>query len=65
MMSVSDILQLVALCAVIFFPLGYAARHSVRRLTALVRPLFFKPRYLKPVGTLHRRTDVKADQQHD
>ncbi len=27
MMSISDIIQLVVLCALIFFPLGYLARH--------------------------------------
>ncbi|MCW5501236.1 cellulose biosynthesis protein BcsF, partial [Pseudomonas aeruginosa] len=29
MMNISDIIQLVVLCALIFLPLGYYARHSL------------------------------------
>ncbi|MQP51131.1 cellulose biosynthesis protein BcsF, partial [Escherichia coli] len=29
MMSISDILQLVVLCALIFIPLGYVMRHHM------------------------------------
>jgi len=32
MMQLSDIIQLVVLCALIFFPLGYMTRHSIRRI---------------------------------
>jgi hypothetical protein len=28
-MNISDIIQLVIFCALIFFPLGYYARHSI------------------------------------
>ncbi|WP_414860531.1 cellulose biosynthesis protein BcsF, partial [Pseudomonas aeruginosa] len=28
-MNISDIIQLVVLCALIFLPLGYYARHSL------------------------------------
>lgn len=31
-MNISDIIQLVVFCALIFFPLGYYARHSLRRI---------------------------------
>ena len=30
MMTISDILQIIVVCALIFFPLGYLARHSLR-----------------------------------
>ena len=50
MMSISDIIQLVVLCALIFFPLGYLARHHQRRIENAFRLMFLKPRYVKPVG---------------
>ncbi|HCA7079205.1 TPA: cellulose biosynthesis protein BcsF [Citrobacter sedlakii] len=54
MMTISDILQIIIVCALIFFPLGYLARHSLRRLSNTARLLFAKPRYVKPAGTLRR-----------
>ncbi len=46
-MNISDIIQLVIFCALIFFPLGYYARHSIRRIRDTARVLFIKPRYVK------------------
>ena len=60
MMSISDIIQLVVLCALIFFPLGYLARHSLRRISNTTRLLFAKPRYVKPAGTLRRTVISRA-----
>ncbi|MCQ5014492.1 cellulose biosynthesis protein BcsF, partial [Escherichia coli] len=40
--------------ALIFFPLGYLARHSLRRIRDTLRLFFAKPRYVKPAGTLRR-----------
>jgi cellulose biosynthesis operon protein BcsF/YhjT len=54
MMNVSDIVQLVVLCALIFFPLGYYTRHYSRRIRDTARIVFIKPRYVKPAGTLKR-----------
>lgn len=65
MMSVSDIIQLVVLCALIFFPLGYLARHWQRTIRTTFRLLFTKPRYVKPAGVLRRASTVKADRKHD
>lgn len=65
MMSISDILQLVVLCALIFFPLGYVARHFLRRIETTVRLMFFRPRYVKPAGTLHRSVKAKANPKDD
>lgn len=62
MMTISDIVQII-LCALIFFPLGYLARHSLRRISDTTRLLFAKPRYVKPAGTLRRATKVKADKK--
>ncbi|HDR2162966.1 TPA: cellulose biosynthesis protein BcsF [Enterobacter cancerogenus] len=64
-MNISDIIQLVVLCALIFFPLGYYARHSLRRLRDTARILFVKPRYVKPAGTLTRATNARANRKHD
>ena len=64
-MNISDIIQLVVFCALIFFPLGYYARHSLHRICNTARVLFIKPRYVKPAGTLTRASHVKADRKHD
>jgi cellulose biosynthesis operon protein BcsF/YhjT len=64
MMNITDIIQLVVLCAIIFIPLGYSAHRWLPRLTALIRLLFLKPRYVKSAGTI-RRSSVKADHRHD
>ncbi len=65
MMSISDILQLIVLCAVIFLPLGYYARRWLAPLTTWARITFFKPRFVKPAGTLRRQQDVRANSEHD
>lgn len=65
MMSVSDIIQLVVLCALIFFPLGYLACYWQRPLLSALRLLFIKPRYVKSAGILRREATVKADRKHD
>ncbi len=41
-MNISDIIQLVVFCALIFFPLGYYARHSLRRIRDTARMAFGK-----------------------
>ncbi|MGV7091238.1 cellulose biosynthesis protein BcsF [Siccibacter turicensis] len=64
MMSLTDIIQLIVLCAVIFFPLGYLAQRHATRIAAFLRLIFMKPRYVKPDGIL-RRNSVKADHRHD
>lgn len=64
MMNITDIIQLVVLCAIIFIPLGFTAHRWLPRLSNSVRLMFLKPRYVKPAGTL-RRASVKADHQHD
>lgn len=65
MMSISDIIQLVVLCAVIFFPLGYLARHHHQRIKNAFRLMFLKPRYVKPVGVLRRDLAVRAKSKND
>ncbi|ALQ44335.1 putative inner membrane protein [Raoultella ornithinolytica] len=59
MMSISDILQLIVLCALLFFPLGYLTRHYQRRIRTTLRLMFFKPRYVKPVGVLRREATTQ------
>ena len=65
MMSISDIIQLVVLCALIFFPLGYLARHHQRRIENAFSLMFLKPRYVKPVGVLRRDLAVRAKSKND
>ncbi|POT55553.1 cellulose biosynthesis protein BcsF [Citrobacter amalonaticus] len=60
MMNINDILQIIIVCALIFFPLGYLARHSLRRIGNTMRRLFVKPRYVKPAGTLRRTVISRA-----
>jgi cellulose biosynthesis operon protein BcsF/YhjT len=64
-MTISDIVQLIVFCALIFFPLGYYARHSLRRIRDTARVLFVRPRYVKPAGTLTRTPHAKANRKHD
>ena len=54
MMTISDIIEIIVVCALIFFPLGYLARHSLRRIRDTLRLFFAKPRYVKPAGKLRR-----------
>lgn len=65
MMSISDIIQLVVLCALIFFPLGYLACYYQRRLESLFRLMFLKPRYVKPAGVLRRDLAARAKPKND
>jgi len=65
MMQLSDIIQLVVLCALIFFPLGYVTRHYIRRIRTVLRMLFIKPRHVKPVGTWRSASTVKAKRKDD
>ncbi|EFO0998574.1 cellulose biosynthesis protein BcsF [Escherichia albertii] len=63
MMTISDIIEIIIVCALIFFPLGYLARHSMRRIRDTLRLLFAKPRYVKPIGTLRRAKKARATQK--
>ena len=60
MMTISDIIEIIVVCALIFFPLGYLARHSLRRIRDTLRLFFAKPRYVKPAGTLRRTEKARA-----
>lgn len=60
MMSISDIIQLVVLCALLFFPLGYLTRHYQRRIENAFRLMLFKPRYVKPAGVVRRGSSSRA-----
>ncbi|MGG5839836.1 MULTISPECIES: cellulose biosynthesis protein BcsF [Enterobacteriaceae] len=64
-MNINDIIQLVIVCALIFFPLGYYARHSLRRIRDTTRLLFARPRYVKSAGILKRAKHVKATRKND
>lgn len=53
MMTISDIIEIIVVCALIFFPLGYLARHSLRRIRDTLRLFFAKARYVKQIGRAH------------
>ena len=59
MMTISDIIEIIVVCALIFFPPGYLARHSLRRIRDTLRLFFARPRYVKPAGTLCRTEKEK------
>lgn len=59
MIAVTDIVQLVLLCALIFTPLGYLLHKYARRIETTLRLMFFRPRYVKPAGVLHRQGKTK------
>ena len=63
-MNISDIIQLVVLCALIFAA-WLLCTPFLRRIRDTVRLLFVKPRYIKPAGTLSRAPNVKANRKHD
>ena len=60
MMTISDLPDPRGSSALIFFPLGYLARHSLRRIRDTLRLFFAKPRYVKPAGTLRRTEKARA-----
>lgn len=64
MMTISDIIEIIVVCALIFFPLGYLARHSLRRIRDTLRLFFAKPRYVKPAGTLRRTEKARATKKY-
>lgn len=60
MMTISDIIEIIVVCALIFFPLGYLARHSLRRIRDTLRLFFAKPRYDQAGRTLRRTEKARA-----
>ncbi|QPR28587.1 cellulose biosynthesis protein BcsF [Edwardsiella hoshinae] len=65
MITITDILQLIALCALVMLPAGfYLHRCCPHPLRALRRRLF-PTRYLKPVTVLHRRPLSATVDKHD
>ena len=49
-MTVSDILQIIVLCALVFFPLGYLARGYLTHGLQYWKNRLLRPRYLKSEG---------------
>ncbi|NYY80509.1 cellulose biosynthesis protein BcsF [Raoultella planticola] len=58
MMSISDILQLIVLCALLFFRWDIW-RAIISAEFAPPRLMFFKPRYVKPAGVLRREATTQ------
>lgn len=65
MMNITDIVQLIILCALIMLPLGYSARRWLPGLLLRFRQRFLAPRYLKSAGTLQRTSSATVNRQHD
>lgn len=60
MMTISDIIEIIVVCALIFFLLGYLARHFLRRICDTLRLFFAKLCYVKLAGTLRRTEKARA-----
>lgn len=60
MMIISDIIEIIVVCVLIFFSLGYLARYFLRRIRDILRLFFVKFRYVKSVGTLRRTEKVRV-----
>ena len=60
MMTISDIIEIIVVCALIFSPRGYLARPSLRRIRDTLGLFFAKPGYVKPAGTLRRTEKARA-----
>lgn len=58
-MNVTDILQLLALAALVFIPLGYKAHRFLPGLLDGLNAWLLTPRYLRPIKT-RRVKDVLA-----
>ncbi|NYY79637.1 cellulose biosynthesis protein BcsF [Raoultella planticola] len=59
MMSISDILQLIVLCALLFSAGISGAPLSAPNSLSTLRLMFFKPRYVKPAGVLRREATTQ------
>lgn len=64
-MNISDIIQLIILCAILFIPLGYALRPRLPRYIDRCKALFFPARYVKPAGVLRRSASSGVKRKHD
>ncbi|MTG42000.1 cellulose biosynthesis protein BcsF [Klebsiella pneumoniae] len=60
MRPICAIIDIFVVCALIFSPLGYLARHSLLRIRDTLRLFFANPRYVKPAGTLRRTEKARA-----
>ncbi|MTD67449.1 cellulose biosynthesis protein BcsF [Escherichia coli] len=63
MMTISDIIEIIVVCALIFFPLGYLARHSLRRIRDNLRLFFATPRYVQPAAPSRRTEKSRANKK--
>jgi cellulose biosynthesis operon protein BcsF/YhjT len=54
MMNIDDILQIILLCAVIFFPLGYLLQRRFPFWLTTLKSFVLSPRYLKSAGVWSR-----------
>ena len=64
-MSVSDIIEIFILAAILFIPLGYALRSRLPRWKNRLTTRFLRPRYLTPITlstvNKHRQRTAKTD----
>ena len=62
-MPVSDIVELVALCAIVFIPLGYFAVPAAGRFFRWVEWEFGRSAYFKRQGTLGRYAGISGESE--
>ncbi|BDH44163.1 membrane protein [Salmonella enterica subsp. enterica serovar Choleraesuis] len=65
MMGISDIIELILLCAVIFIPLGYNLHRWLPKIRRMLPYTLLKPRYVKPAGVLRRGVGNKIEKAND
>lgn len=59
MMDISDIIELIILCALIFIPIGYNLRRWIPQIRRMLPYSLLKPRHVKPAGVLKRSSGQK------
>ncbi|XPE63220.1 cellulose biosynthesis protein BcsF [Shigella flexneri] len=63
MMTISDIIEIIVVFALIFFPLGLA-QHSLRRIRDTFGSSYLlNLRYVKPAGHLRRTEKARASKK--
>ncbi|WP_408742515.1 cellulose biosynthesis protein BcsF [Acetobacter peroxydans] len=63
-MNINDILELMALCAVLFVPVGYALRKHGTRLRTLFRRHIERKRFIESNGSLSRTNGQRSRTDH-
>lgn len=64
MMDVTDIVELILLCALLFLPVGWLVGRYQARLAVWLRRVFTRAR-TRPVAILHRSESATGETSHE